>query len=29
MYIPKNDDIQQKIYNQSMEYFLRTQFVFE
>lgn len=29
MYITKNDDIQRKIYNQSMEYFLRTQFVFE
>lgn len=29
MYITKHDDIQRKIYNQSMEYFLRTQFVFE
>lgn len=29
MCLTKNDDIQRKIYNQSMEYFLRTQFVFE
>lgn len=29
MYITKTDDIQRKIYNQSMEYFLRTPFVFE
>lgn len=29
MFITKNNDIQRKIYNQSMEYFLRTQFVFE